>query len=330
MTSPAISNYLLGSIEKMPVLYVVAGPIGVGKSTLLKRLRHGDRLQRALSSALFNKASLKVSFLFEDTAEWERPREGAPEGMLKWFYQNPPKNGFAFQLYAFDQYVKMFHALVTREKPDVIIAERWMTCQYIFWELQAKNPVEQMVYDAHWRMWVNMVPAPQLVFRLETSSMNKLMGRVRRRARDGEASPSMDRPSITKSDTGIFVGGDTHERVKVSPREPAETEESFLMFDMEDINEDIVFQDDEEDDDGKKTEEGAGVTAEYQRRLIEGHRKAYPLGESRPFGISASITTKVLNADTPYHHDERAMRDITARIAGYIASAMRRKEYTQI
>jgi hypothetical protein len=139
----------------------------------------------------------------------------------------------------------------------------------------------------------------------------------------------MDRPAITRSDSGLFVGGDTHEHDKPNPREPAEAEQEFLIFDMEDIDEDVAFQDDEEDD-GRKTEDGNGVTADYQRRLIAGHRRAYPIGKSRPFGINATITTKVLNADAPYHHDDRAMQEITARLAAYITSAMRRQEYISI
>lgn len=285
----------------------IVGPIGVGKSALLKLLAKDAALQRSLRQIL-GREDLRVAFLTENVTEWETPRDGAPGGMLKYFYDNPKQHGFTFQLYVFDQHVKSFWALVERERPDVVICERGMICQKIFADELGLSPIDQMVYDSQWSRWVSLVPSPNLVIRMETTSEHHLMARVRHRAREGELKP------MRRSASGMFIGGDDHA--------PREAERPQLTFSMDGCTSPRALSGEEdEEDNGARTEDGAGVTLEYQRRLISGHRKAYPLGVSSPYGLPIFVKTVVMDADPPYHEDRQSFKELLVWMSNQIANA---------
>ena len=323
------------------ICFSLVGPIGVGKSTWLKLLQKGDALSKELRRLTGN-SKLRVSFLFEDTDEWERPVEGAPNGMLQYFYEDPKTHGFTFQLYVFDSFVDTFWELVGREKPDVVVCERFMTCQKIFADLQPFDPVQRMTYEKMWRKWTALVPAPKLVFRMETSNERRLMARVRRRAREGET-PIQPRKGITRSASGVFLGGHSHEpatddssssssvvidddfrRAMKASHAPSTSEVSIFQMD------DVTEQSSSEEEPVTATEDGGGVTLEYQRKLLAGHRNAYPLGKSRPFDLPITIETVAMDADPPYHTDEKLWKKQVAWTAAHMARVMRREGYQEL
>jgi deoxyadenosine/deoxycytidine kinase len=314
-------------------VFAFAGPIGVGKSTLLKLLAQGGLLQRELNKAV--EKPLRVTFLFENIEEWERPVEGAPGGMLKWFYEDPKTRGFEFQLYVFDQYVDTFWDHVERNRPDVIVCERFMTCQKIFADIQPWSAPQRRIYDSHWRKWTALVPAPDLMFRMETKSERTLMKRLRRRAREGET-PVQRRKPIRKSDSGIFLNGDQHEpyHTGTTPRDDLSEEDvddrSDLMFSMDGREREQSSSDEEVEEEDAKTEDGAGVTLEYQRKLLKGHREVYPVGPNSPFNLPVILNTVVMDADPAYHLDPQLMRKTAQWIAEQMSGAIRRRQYKQI
>lgn len=166
----------------------VSGIIGVGKSTTLCRLRNTGALKTALQAQCDR--AVRLVWLLEPSDLWNSL------GWLQEFYKDPDANAFWFQFGVFDTHVDAVSDAIascdttTTNDVVVIVVERTMYCQRLFWEVQydLKRAKEQehQVYVRMWNKWRRFIPEPAMIFYLKTSTLEVAMERVEARAREEE------------------------------------------------------------------------------------------------------------------------------------------------
>lgn len=176
-----------------PPVSVIAlsGIIGVGKSTLVNRLRDTNAIQER---------NVHVCYMLEPTDVW------AEHKWLERFYENPDKRALSFQMLAFDSHVNCMQKTLEcayRDAPVdtraiVCIVERSMWDQMLFWKVQCKlnrKTAESMDDEAYiriWEKWNSFLPPVKLIFYCQTHNVQECMRRVLKRSRGAESGLSED------------------------------------------------------------------------------------------------------------------------------------------
>jgi deoxyadenosine/deoxycytidine kinase len=158
-------------------LFSAVGIIGTGKSTALKRLQESQLLNIALGID-----QVELVFVQEPVELW------TSQGWLQDYYANPTKEGLAFQIIVFDTHCEVVEAAITARKdatkPLVIITERCMFSQHLFWSMQVQSK-DRMANEAYMRMWRRRhlyVPEAVGIMHFTPASVEKAQERVATRS----------------------------------------------------------------------------------------------------------------------------------------------------
>ena len=183
-----------------PLVCVIDGAIGAGKTTLIELVR--DRLESLGHNAVVVK---------EPVEEWKRV------GILQEFYEHgsspePGMVAYDFQTYTFVTRVE--ETIKTAEahpEATIFLLERspW-TDRFVFMELQRDlcGPRRMEMYDRWWNMWMRVMPfAPTKIVYLKPS-LQDCMGRVNRRAREGEVKKGEEEQTAQAQEEEDDTGGD--------------------------------------------------------------------------------------------------------------------------
>ena len=307
--------------EDRPIHVVgISGNIGVGKTTLVKRLNKYGLLQRGLDRVLETNGRqnerVVVEFMLEPVDLWME------KGYLKEFMEDPDTNGLAFQLIVFNTHVDAVQRILAKyhDQPDttlVLVVERTMFDQMLFWKTQGDmgrkcfTALSDTAYDMIWKLRDNYIPRVSLLFYLSTTSISKAMERIQRRAR-GEETPVEVRKELPAPKT-IKMSWDPQEgeldstgHSTPSPPPPTTLEDNH----------------DSEQEEEEEQEEG-GLTMEYLEALDKKHRewmtapRAFP-PDCRPEGIPCSH----LNTDVPYHESEEELKKLADAMAATIYATL--------
>lgn len=147
------------------LLFSLSGVIGVGKSTLIRKLRDENLL-----SFTHPTKTVKVCYVLEKSAKWKT------KGWLQRFYESPDSKSLSFQLLVFDSHVKSVEKELKRVGADdpntivVCIVERSMWDQLLFWKLQidlnrsTAQDMDDEAYMAIWKRWYRFVPPVRMIF----------------------------------------------------------------------------------------------------------------------------------------------------------------------
>ena len=99
--------------QSKPVILSIEGNIGAGKTTFLKLVR--DSLE------------LPFEIIEEPVAEWKKITGGSTnqqENLLKLFYEDPARWGYAFQSYCYFTRIREWSNMKQDLKPNVYLFER--------------------------------------------------------------------------------------------------------------------------------------------------------------------------------------------------------------
>lgn len=168
--------------------YLIEGEIGAGKTELAKAL--AERLT-ALGRT--------VCLILEPVAEWKRV------GILRDFYSDPVRFGYAFQTYVFaTRILAIANAVASQPDADIYILERSPLTDIIFMELQRDIllPIEMEMYKTWCESWRPFCPIDFTrahVIYLRTD-LQICMARVAARAREGEQKVAS---AETRKDTAV-------------------------------------------------------------------------------------------------------------------------------
>lgn len=241
-----------------------SGIPGVGKSTAMKRLNKSGFLHDELRNC-FPEEDVRVIFVKEATKLWRE------RGWLQTYYEDPSMNAAAFQWIAFQSHVSAVEEALQGVDPSqltVVITERSMYDQMIFWKEQVGNatasPIYCDAYEMTWSRWRRFIPEPDVIFYFRTSDIQHTMHRVRDRARAEELGSSYS-PSASVDGTATL-------------------------------------------------EQAGGIKLEYQARLLARHDAWYTSPNAHPTQVN-SIPCTIIDADTPYHTSEDALRSLAAIMA---------------
>lgn len=265
---------------KKPIIVAVTGIIGAGKSTIIRRLQETGSLATMLKP-FYGNWSPKIAYVREQSKKWEAT------GDLKLFYSDPEKHAFWFQLMVFDSYVDSINDVMS-DQPDIIIVERSLYCQRIFWELQVNlgrsKGHEDRAYRGNerdcskglWTKWKTLIQRPSVIVYAKPSTINIAMDRIEKRGRDSEKQAALE------------VG-----------KEKEETTE--------------------------EEKKSSGVTKEYEKALQETHDKLYTKFKCFPYG-DGPIDCVHVETDQPFHVDNEVLNaEVVVPIFRAISAVKRRQ-----
>jgi len=195
----------LNDNNNKPIVVAVVGIIGAGKSTIIRRLQETTVLPDTLKRS-FGNWKPKIVYVREKSAEWEK------HGDLKRFYEDPDTHAYWFQTMVLNSYVDAMDEAL-QEKPDVVVVERTMMCQRIFWEIQVElgrtQDHQDRAYRGNdlkgrsgiWSKWERLTVRPDIILYAKTSEIETTLDRVKSRGREGEnASPEDEK--VGEKETG--------------------------------------------------------------------------------------------------------------------------------
>lgn len=181
------------------------GCIGVGKSTLLERLRDTQALVHALRSHIKGREPV-VLLLLEPSEAWEEDgtladfnrrlkadsrhlvADEEKKQTIKQLDDELREMGaFFFQVNAFTSRIDFIRAAV-EETPqyDLLLVERSVLAdRYVFWENQEVSETTRRIYENIWDKWYHFIPKINCVFLLQTS-MAEIQRRIIKRSRRAE------------------------------------------------------------------------------------------------------------------------------------------------
>ena len=282
----------------------VSGNIGVGKTTLIKRLKKYGVLQRSLDGILqangHKNAQVVVEFMLEPVDLW------IERGYLGAFMEDPDTNGLAFQLIVFNTHVEAVQRILAKyyDQPDttlILVVERTMFDQMLFWKTQGDmqrkcfTQLADTSYDMIWKLRDAFIPRVSLILLLSPKSLDSAMARIKRRARGEETPVEVRKDNLPKTIKMSWdpTEGDLDSTGAESPSPPplASSEEK----------------------------ESSGVTMEYLQALDTKHRAWFtePLAfppDCREEGIPCTH----LSTDVPYHESEEALKQFATTMAATI------------
>ncbi len=181
-----------------------SGVIGAGKSTILRRIN--DNLQEPMVQKHLSKG-FAVRVVLEPVEEWER------EGYLDAFYRDPDTNALAFQMIAFDSYVDQIEKMVaaTLERPLILLVERTMLDQMLFWTLQIDNRrltanwLGDEAYQRIWKRWSRFIPDTILRYYYRVSDPLVAVARIKKRNRGAEIRSSGEGVQNAPEEGGVDI-----------------------------------------------------------------------------------------------------------------------------
>lgn len=263
------------------LLVSFSGIVGVGKSTIIKRLRKTNALKDALPSSTY------VSYVLEPSRLWQE------RGWLAKFYANPSHAAAAFQLQVFCTYVEAVEKAIDETRlpagttTHVIVVERSMFCQRLFWEQQRDGGMataDDNYNDAYvlvWQRWRRFIPEVGLIFLFATSNLEFTMRRVQTRARAeelGASSSSAEDQPLNASVAGL-------------------------------------------DTESEHVKQVGGLTREYQERLQRKHLEWYTEPRAHPLGApEEGIPCVHISADSPFHVDDGTLQTLATLMAAHIVA----------
>lgn len=161
----------------MPRIISIEGNIGSGKSTFIKYL-----------SKVFNKS--KVILVPEPVDQWDLIKDTNGKTMLHYFYEDPERNAFSFQMMAYvSRLVGLQKAIRENPDADVIITERCLGTDFnVFVKmLYQDGKIREIDYQIY-TQWFNtlsngLAPTHYLYIKATASTCAK---RIEIRSRDGE------------------------------------------------------------------------------------------------------------------------------------------------
>jgi len=166
----------------------LSGIIGAGKSQALRRLEESEYLKNHVEQLWAEQrpqdAVPLVLFMQEPVNIW------IEQNWLSTFYSDPAAHALAFQFLVFTTHVAEVNKhIAMRSNPDqdlVLVVERTMYDQRLFWETQEAHEMHDTAYARLWVEWHRFIPKPKLVFFFQTSTLDLTMERVKARARPEE------------------------------------------------------------------------------------------------------------------------------------------------
>ena len=199
-----------GGDTATPFIIAVTGIIGAGKSTIIERLRTSPLLAEMLKPCYGGWAP-KIVCVREKSKEWEE------NGDLARFYNEPKKYAYWFQTLVLNAFVESIDDALAKN-PDIIIVERTMYCQRIFWELQVTQghcqEHEDRAYRGGdlsgtagiWSKWRRLAPKPDVILYAKTEELRTTLRRVKDWGRDAEkVDVHSNNESEGKEETGVTV-----------------------------------------------------------------------------------------------------------------------------
>jgi len=181
---------------RKPVILVVDGVIGAGKTTLIR-----ECLLPTLTSR-----GWKVTEVREPVDKWKQ------NGRLRQFYEDPKRRAYQFQTMAFHDRVKECMDTYDRyaNSSDVFILERSIFTDILFIKmLLDSDQIDQTEYDDYlslWNMWDRVMPFHPDLFIYLRPSLNECMRRLRERNRDGESGVSEEYQRSLLKEHDEFLG----------------------------------------------------------------------------------------------------------------------------
>jgi deoxyadenosine/deoxycytidine kinase len=167
-------------------IIVVDGVIGAGKTTTIKEIE--KRFIKINADNIDNKNYKKIIIkaIYEPVELWKTT------GALEYFYEDIPKNAYAFQTFTYiTRIASVIDEIYDNPDADIYILERsiW-TDRYIFMEL-LKNSItklEMTMYFQWCDMWAYILPMRVDKWVLLNTSLNESLKRIDIRDRNGEKS----------------------------------------------------------------------------------------------------------------------------------------------
>jgi len=179
-----------------PIIVVISGIIGAGKTTLINLLGHK-----------LTQEGLKVVIVKEPVDEWKT------SGILQEFYANVPRWGYTFQAEAFRSRIMTIRKALENPGADIVLMERSPWDDKIFMEMlrdtEKITEMEWKLYLGWCEMWELLLPVTPDLFILLAPPVEECQKRVRSRGRPGEDKISDDyQSSLEEYHDRFFSSGD--------------------------------------------------------------------------------------------------------------------------
>lgn len=163
-------------------IIVVDGVIGAGKTTTIKEIE--KRLNKINENIEDEYLKIKIKAIYEPVDKWKTT------GALEYFYQDIPKNAYAFQTFTYITRISsVINEIYDYPDADIYILERsiW-TDRYIFMELlkDSITKLEMTMYNEWCDMWAYILPMRVDKWVLLNTSLDESLKRITSRNRDGE------------------------------------------------------------------------------------------------------------------------------------------------
>lgn len=163
---------LWSDIKSNVRLFAFSGVIGAGKTTLLKLLKEHFKHQS------------NIEVLLEPVNLWRR------KGWLQKFYTNPKRYALPFQILVYKTHIEMIQKCLKRHKDTaeelIILVERSMYDQLLFWTLQEMDSMEDEAYRMDWSLWMHFTPPVERIFYCRMPYFHQTLGRISERGRPEE------------------------------------------------------------------------------------------------------------------------------------------------
>lgn len=166
--------------EKKIFIFSISAVIGVGKSTLVNRLKQTNALEQH-----FDQNNVDIIYVQEPVALWEQ------KGWLQTYYGDQNKYALTFQLAVMDSHVKAVAQALKdyrdNNKIKICIVERCTWDQLLFWKMQVDSGYTSAdkfgdeVYMNNWENLSSLVPDVSLIFFAKTSLFETTQERLRQR-----------------------------------------------------------------------------------------------------------------------------------------------------
>lgn len=174
--------------EKKPLVVVVDGCIGAGKSTYIAAIKKFTPLY-----------GVNCVFIPEPVEGWKQC------GILQRFYSDPSRWAYHFQTKAFHDRVKLNIEMYKTHgnTPDLYILERSPFTDNLFMEILHESgsvdDLEMQHYKEWWELWNQVMPYTPDVFIYLRPSIDVCMNRIKIRHREGEEGVSKEYQLLLQS-----------------------------------------------------------------------------------------------------------------------------------
>lgn len=244
---------------KIPLVIVISGIIGAGKSTLI-----------ALLGARLVHEGLRVVVVPEPVNGWEKV------GLLEKYYGDISRWGYTFQTEAFRSRIMTIRKIYEENRDmDVMLMERSPWDDQIFMEMlhedQKITPMEWVLYQSWCEMWDLLLPVYPSVFVHLDPTVDECQNRVQRRGRGGEDKITKEyQQSLKEKHDRFFTSGSLNASGVVSRVDTGSGEvvESMIML----KNMMIPCYHLQTKDNFRDTEDAKIKVTEIFKKIIEHHR----------------------------------------------------------